>query len=152
MFLCACTKEEDTPIQTNIVSGNEPNFIEPEVKKGRYYLNGDVSQYYFEVTEDTVELCGVDLSELFDSWQSYNSDDSISEELAEKRKQVKEEWIEKWSGPKQYEVKTQSDGKTLLATKTITTPEGFVVSSGLIIKDDKTLTGFGKDGDFILVE
>ena len=129
-------------------------YTEPEVRTGRYYLNGDVDSCYFEVTEDTLELCGVDMSELYDSWQSWEDyTEGVSGELDYARSEDKERWLNQWLVPQHYNVKTlhyADDGVYLRYRQTYV--NGYSVDIGLKVKDERTLTGFGKDGDFILVE
>lgn len=158
-LLCSCKKEiidEQSSDPYPLCTHDLQTFTEPEIKTGRYYLNGDTDSYYFEVTNDTLELCGVDLSELFDSWQSWGSNyaEGVSEEVAQARLDRKNEWINEWTGKKTYKVITNHSGDdlTLLETKEVTTQEGSVLYSGLVLKDEITLTSFGDDGDFILAE
>ncbi len=156
LFLCSCnantekyTTESETALTT--LCTNDEGFVEPTVKVGRYYLNGDTSSYYINVTETTVEFCDVDLSAVYDSWQPQRSEDYVPTEFDI---EVKEECLERWEGVKPYHVKTlhEYNDNTVLVTHEETTPDGLVLSSGLILKDENTITGFGKDGDFILVE
>lgn len=149
---CSETAQTDT-VQNELISPlctHGEDYIEPHVKTGRYYLNGDKNSYYFDVTENTIELCGISPGELFDSWQN----DDVNDDIAQQREDVRNEWIEKWSGKLPYHVETlhnTTDMPTLIIKETVT-PDGFIIGSGLTLKDENTLTGFGADGDFILVE
>lgn len=135
-------------------------YTEPEVRKGRYYLNGDVDSYYIEISAGTkgyytMEIVGIDLSELYDSWKSWEEyTEGVSGEIDYVRAdEDKDMWIAQWS-PKHFRVKTfhnTDDSINLLLSQTYT-EEGYPVNIGIKVKDERTLTGFGKDGDFILVE
>ncbi len=156
LTLGACSEKSQADMaEDELVSPlctHDENYIEPTVKTGRYYLNGDKNSYYFDVTESTIELCGTDLGELFDSWQ--NNSEPVSDDIAQQRENVRNDWIEKWSGKLPYHVETMhttTDMPTLII-KEIVTPDGYTIGSGLILKDENTLTGFGNEGDFILVE
>lgn len=162
-FLCSCgsnpADNADPGTETTIspICVHDESYVEPKVKMGKYYLNGDINSYYWNVTEDTVELCGIDPGELSDSWQGYGSDpasDGADENVVQMRIEEREKFIERWSGPQKYTVKTlhQVNDQVYLATRETTSPDGFILSTGLILKDENTITGFGKDGDFILVE
>ena len=65
----------------------------------------------------------------------------------------KDMWIAQWS-PMHYMVKTfhNEDDSVNLLLRQEYTEEGYPVYIGIKVKDEKTLSGFGKDGDFILVE
>ncbi len=157
-FLCSCISKKD--IQNEKPDNINPNcshdlstYTEPTVRTGKYYLNGDVNNYYFEVTDNTVKLCNADLNELITSWQpggeDFYSGDGIDEESLKLRLESKEDFIKDYSVAHEYIVKTDHE--------TYDKP-GLLVfynnnrQSYLFIKDENTLTGFGKDGDFILVE
>lgn len=156
-IFCSCGNTISPPTKDELLSPNcthDENYTEPYVKSGKYYLNGDSDSYYFEVTETTIELCGVNLSELYDSWQAYDNNEEVDDTLLQQRINSKNEWIAEWTGPRSYYVKTlhQINDEAILVLKEITTSENINMFSGLTIKDEKTLTGFGKDGDFVLIE
>lgn len=149
LFLCSCntaeyTTENETPLCTH-----DENFVEPVMKTGRYYLNGDTSSYYINVTETTFEFCDVDLSAVFDSWQpSWYEGNETESDI-----KFKEEWVAEWTGVKPYFVRTLHGltDETVLA-KEENYSDGKMSPYWFILKDENTITGFGKDGDFILVE
>lgn len=162
LFLCSCSNnaadsaDSDSEAASPICIHDE-TYTEPAVKTGKYYLNGDINSYYWNVTADTVELCGIDPGELSDSWQSYGSDpasDGADEDIVQMRIEERSKFVERWSGPQKYTVKTlhEINDQVTLVTREVTSPDGFVISTGLILKDENTITGFGKDGNFILVE
>lgn len=163
LFLCSCgdnTADNDEINTAEIISPicvHDENYIEPTLKTGKYYLNGDINSYFWNVTEDTIELCGVDLGELNDSWQSWGNDpasDGSDDDVVQKRIKAKEDWVKKWSGAHSYSVETRheiDDKVWILMVETVAI-DGMIMKNGLILKDENTITGFGKDGDFILVE
>lgn len=159
LLLCSCGDDDSFSGESRVgypICTHDENYTEPTVKTGKYYLNGDKNSYYFEVTANTIELCGVDLSELYDSWQPWGSNvyEGVGEETAKQRIEQKDYWIDEWTGPKSYTVKTlhEINDKVTLVTKEVVTSDGFILSNGLTLKDEKTITGFGKDGDFVLAE
>lgn len=157
IIFCSCGNTASPPTEGELLSPScthDENYTEPYCIPGKYYLNGDSTSYYFEVTETTIELCGIDLSELYDSWQAYDNNEDVDDELLQQRISSKNEWIAEWTGPRSYYVKTlhQINDETILVLKETTASDNINMFSGLTIKDEKTLTGFGKDGDFVLVE
>lgn len=153
LFLCSCKGQTAENNAYYFGDGfpctHDENFVEPVMKTGRYYLNGDTSSYYINVTETTFEFCDVDLSAVFDSWQpSWYEGNETESDI-----KFKEEWVAEWTGVKPYFVRTLHGltDETVLAKEESYT-DGKMSPYWFILKDENTITGFGKDGDFILVE
>ncbi len=159
-FLCSCENNPSAPagmhnsVNSSVCSHDLSTYTEPTVTEGRYYLNGNIDRYYFEVKGVTIQLMNADLPVMYDSWQNddnfYNTEDK---ELLEKRLNAKQEWIDEMSFPREFTVTTMHNttDEVVLVTKTTVTPDGFIVSEGMVLKDSITLSGFGTEGDFILV-
>lgn len=126
------------------------------MKAGKYYKNGDVNSYYFELTENTIEICGVDLAELNDSWQiggaDFYTDESVNKDVLQMRLDSKNEWIKEMSGTKNYSVKlTYPLEETKIVIKETKTGSGGTIYSGYTVTGENSFAGF--DGaEFILVE
>lgn len=63
------------------VSYDVPDASDIKVKEGRYYLNGDTSSYYFEITAGNhIQLHCDDMYALFEKWNP-GKDDIIKEDI-----------------------------------------------------------------------
>lgn len=114
----------------------------PELKTGKYYLNGDTDSYYFEVYGDsTLELCCDDMYSLFEKWNP-GKEDIIRED------------VEKWSGRKPYNIVVTELGTVILSVEWEYDSSGdfLRLSGGPCLIADNTLGKWGSEGDFILVE
>ncbi len=154
--LCAFILPDNDEINTNTFKYtlDLETYTPSDVKTGKYYLNGDTDSYYFEITDNTIQLCDTDPGELFTSWQegmeAHYDPASVDEDLLRLRLDARERFINDFSKPRNYHIKTMQyhngipdyifiefDGK-----------RGHLIA----IKDENTLTNFGDKGDFILVE
>lgn len=137
------------PVNTATQSEAKPDcvhdetYVEPEPKIGKYYLNGDKNNYYFEILEGhKIQLVG-DLYEIFSKWNPQNEE------------AVKDD-VESWSSPRDFKVMTFHKGndKPLIAVDWEFDESGELVklASGPVMADENTLTSWGIEGDFIFVE
>jgi hypothetical protein len=122
---------------------HDENYTEPQPKTGKYYLNGDTENYYFEILEDNkIQLVG-NLYEIFSKWNP-GKEDIIQED------------VKAWSEPRDFTVITMHKGsdKPLIAVdwEFDETGELIKLASGPVMYDENTLTSWGMDGDFIFVE
>lgn len=122
---------------------HDETYTEPEPKLGRYYLNGDTNNYYFEILEGhKIQLVG-NLYEIFSEWNPQN-EEAIQED------------VQAWSQPRDFLVMTMHRGgdKPLIAVDWEFDESGELIklASGPVMKDENTLTSWGIEGDFIFVE
>lgn len=119
---------------------HDETYTEPQPKIGRYYLNGDTENYYFEIMEgNKIQLVG-NLYEIFSEWNPG-------------KEEIIQEDVEAWSQPRDFIVITMHKGsdKPLIAVDWEYDETGKLIklASGPVMYDENTLTSWGMDGDFI---
>lgn len=122
-------------------------YIPPILHQGRYYLNGNKDNYYFEVRttdkENTIELCCDNKYSLFQKWNPDN--DTMTKQL-----------VDFWSRPQKFDIMVLSGvHKTFLAVDMpISVDDSKVeyVKTGPILLDERTLSGWGIEGDFVRLD
>lgn len=127
---------------TDNISYDIPKLDEINVKQGRYYLNGDTSSYYFEITEGNhIQLHCDDMYSLFEKWNPGN-DEVIKEDVAY------------WTGQKEYNIVITEIGKVILAVEWEYDDNSNLtgLTSGPCWIDENTLGNWGIEGDFKYVE
>ena len=121
---------------------NQPrNMPGPELKVGRYYVDGDTSQYYLEVTkEGTIQLKGVDYLE-YANWKHL----AANEQTPEKKAAIQEIANEL---SKAYTYKTvyyPGTKETLVFTSWEEDKNGCIGGTGYAYVDENTLRGGSRD-------
>ena len=131
------------------VTADEPkNVPGPELKVGRYYVDGDTEQYYLEVTkEGTIQLKDVDYLE----FASYGNEDALKsrtgKDLDELKTSLQKE-ADFISNPIAYRSITYSQiGSSLILTSWYEDEMGNVSGSGYKYIDENTIVrGENKNG------
>lgn len=114
----------------------------PEIIPGKYYLNGDINNYYFWIRDDnTIELCCDDMYALFEKWNPGN-EQAITEDVT------------KWSEPRPYSVDVSPFGTVMLSVEYTYDESGIYsyMRGGPCYIDEKTIGKWGIEGDFIRVD
>lgn len=113
----------------------------PKIVPGKYYLNGDTDEYYFEIHDDyKIELCCDDKYSLFEKWNPGKED-------------VINSFVSFWENPRDFRVIVTDLGTVILEVDSLKTEDGITIpTSGPVLADEYTLTGWGVEGDFIRVE
>ena len=130
------------------VIAEEPrNIPGPELKVGRYYVDGDTEQYYLEVTkEGTIQLKDVDYFE----YASYGNEDALKtrtgNDLEELKTSLQKE-ADFISNPITYRSITYPNNSSAILTEWYEDEMGNVSGSGYAYVDENTLTGGGKTND-----
>lgn len=118
---------------------------EDRILSGRYYLNGDTNNYYIDVKIGdtcTVQLVSDNVYAVFDKWE--HTDNELPKSLAAF-----------YGSPREFKVVVLPTGKSVIGLKRdIETIGGDPDSPvlGPVITTENTLTGWGLEGDFILVD
>lgn len=124
------------------VSYDVPDASDIKVKEGRYYLNGDTSSYYFEITDGNhIQLHCDDMYALFEKW-NHGKDDIIKEDVAY------------WTGEKEYNIVITETGTVILAVEWEYDDNSNLtgLTSGPCWLDENTLGKWGCEGDFKYVD
>lgn len=114
----------------------------PKIVPGKYYLNGDTDEYYFEIHDDyKIELCCDDKYSLFEKWNPGKED-------------VINSFVSFWENPRDFRVIVTDLGTVILAVDWTEDESGTTthMTSGPVLADEYTLTGWGIEGDFIRVD
>ncbi|HNX64491.1 MAG TPA: hypothetical protein PKI60_04805 [Oscillospiraceae bacterium] len=131
------------------VTAEEPrNVPGPELKVGRYYVDGDTEQYYLEVTkEGTIQLKDVDYFE----YASYGNEEALKTRTGKDLEELKanlQKRADKLSQPIKYRsIIYPGIEETAILTSWGEDEMGNVSGSGYAYVDENTLTGGGKTND-----
>ena len=130
------------------VTADEPkNVPGPELKVGRYYVDGDTEQYYLEVTkEGTIQLKDVDYFE----YESYGKEDALKTRTGNDLEELKanlQERADFISEPIIYRSITYPNNSSMILIHWNEDDMGNVSGYGYTYVDENTLTGGGKTSD-----
>ena len=130
------------------VIADEPrNVLGPELKVGRYYVDGDTEQYYLEVTkEGTIQLKDVDYFE----YASYGNEDALKTRTGNDLEELKanlQERADFISEPIIYRSITYPNNSSMILIHWNEDDMGNVSGYGYTYVDENTLTGGGKTSD-----
>ena len=130
------------------VTADEPrNVPGPELKVGRYYVDGDTEQYYLEVTkEGTIQLKDVDYFE----YASYGNEDALKTRTGNDLEELKanlQKRVEFISNPIIYRSITYPNNSSMILIHWYEDEMGNVSGYGYAYVDENTLTGGGKTND-----
>ena len=130
------------------VIADEPrNVPGPELKVGRYYVDGDTEQYYLEVTkEGTIQLKDVDYFE----YASYGNEDALKTRTGNDLEELKanlQERADFISEPIIYRSITYPNNSSMILIHWNEDDMGNVSGYGYTYVDENTLTGGGKTSD-----
>ena len=130
------------------VTADEPrNVPGPELKVGRYYVDGDTEQYYLEVTkEGTIQLKDVDYFE----YASYGNEEALKTRTGKDLEELKanlQKRADFLSNPITYRSITYPNNSSAILTEWYEDEMGNVSGSGYAYVDENTLTGGGKTSD-----
>jgi len=111
--------------------------VTPELKIGRYYIDGDTEQYYLEVTkEGTIRLCDIDYFEY--AWIG-NSTEGLSKSEADKVKENVRKQAEEYA--KRYEYKVYKTGVGTMIFTEWEEVDDQCFGSGYTLLDENTIRG-----------
>ena len=130
------------------VTADEPkNVPGPELKVGRYYVDGDTEQYYLEVTkEGTIQLKDVDYFE----YASYGNEDALKTRTGNDLEEIKanlQKRADFISEPITYRSITYPNNSSMILIHWNEDEMGNVSGYGYTYVDENTLTGGGKTSD-----
>ena len=130
------------------VTADEPrNVPGPELKVGRYYVDGDTEQYYLEVTkEGTIQLKDVDYFE----YASYGNEDALKTRTGNDLEELKANLQKRsdfLSNPITYRSITYPNNSSAILTEWYEDEMGNVSGRGYTYIDENTIfRGKNKDG------
>lgn len=134
--------ERELELETQ-VSYTEPELVltKDDLKYGKYYLNGDRNNYYFQIKEDdTIEFVCDDMYSVFEKWNPGNPDAIQS-------------LCDEHNGPRKFTTKEMCTGELLIRTELIWDEKRneYVGGSGPALTDYNRIK-WGIEGDFIYLE